>query len=330
MKSILHLSIFFCLLIISCKKDPPAITEKYKVYKLGIIAEEITSINIDNANNIWLSTAYSGFYKLNGKEWINYGQEELGFTVSRINNIEIDSKNNLWAGTNNGLIHYDGTKWINYFSNSTPNIKSVVSSVYVDKFDNVWFVRDDSLWKYNGYSWNGHLFNFPATQVQKITSDNYDNIWIGSYGSLFKFDGNYISEIPNPVSDSSGMFIKDLKFQPDNSAWICTLKGLYYFKNESFTPIDTVEFKEPLFEYWLSTSVEISSEQVTWIGTWNSGLAKYANNRFEFMRGSEFNIDTTDFQINHLKYDHNENLWIVTRFNDVIVFNEKGIKRSNN
>ncbi|MGK0378268.1 MAG: ligand-binding sensor domain-containing protein [Patiriisocius sp.] len=55
------------------------------------------------------------------------------------------------------------------------------------------------------------------------------------------------------------------------------------------------------------------------------GLAIDNETKFNFLRGSEFQMDTNRFQINQLKYDNFENLWIGTRFGEVIVYNPSGL-----
>lgn len=68
----------------------------------------ITSILKDGRNNIWISTARNGLYRLNkAYELVKHYQKENGLADSYISSLTLDAAQNIWVATNNELYHLD-------------------------------------------------------------------------------------------------------------------------------------------------------------------------------------------------------------------------------
>ena len=98
---------------------------------------------------------------------------------------------------------------------------------------------------------------------------------------------------------------------------------MYYIVDNSWTTI------KPHLALGITTDIEnFSTRAITTndtsmvFGTWNAGLGFKTGNNYSFLRGPEFGIDTVKFQVSELEYDLNGNLWIATRFGELIVYNE--------
>ncbi len=102
--------------------------------------------------------------------------------------------------------------------------------------------------------------------------------------------------------------------------------GLFRFSEPHWSIIQPPVFQQPLWDIreWIVATI-VTNDTSNIYGAWNVGLAIDNETKFNFLRGSEFQMDTNRFQINQLKYDNFENLWIGTRFGEVIVYNPSGL-----
>lgn len=294
--------------------------------------DNLTCLKVDHQNTIWAG-AKSGnqlvhFNKITGT-WQVTNISVLGNNVWGVLDIDFDSNNNMWIGTNNGIFNLTNTGvWTSYFNLSNPPYQSWIRVVHIDKFNNVWCVNNGDLYKYDNQAWThlavfDSLFNY---QVQKITSDSLGNLWIGCYGALIKYDGINFVKLDNPLENTT-MNIFDINVLSSNNLWIGTLGGLHNLVNMTWNTVDTTPIVNPLWDdhNWTVSSI-VTNNTIKLFGTWNTGLAIFDNQIFNFMRGSEFNIDTNKFQVNKLTFDNDGNLWIATRFGQVIVYNKTGLK----
>lgn len=287
----------------------------------------VRCVGIDKDNNVWMGCR--PLIKFNGKYWEKFGLEVFGDRVFEVSDITFDSKNTMWCGTNNGLFRFDGKKWESYFYIEERPFQTSVSNVHCDLHDNLWFSKNGDLVCYNGTSWKTFEYqkSFPGAQIQKITSDKNGNVFIGCFDALYKYDGTEFTKIYYSKDDNY-MNVRDLDFDKSGDLWISCQFDLLILHQGELKVMDTKSIKNPQYGYYFwwaeSLTIDNSNDEVI-IGTWNTGIACYSNNSFAYLRGNEFQIDSSNFQINVLEFDLNNNLWIVTRDGNIIAYNEQGL-----
>lgn len=307
---------------------------KFKIYDTADLPINLEStdiiecIGVDNKNNVWMGCR--PLIKFNGQLWETYGQEVFGERNYCGNDIDFDSKGNIWFGTFNGLFKYNGKSWESFFYIKEHPFHTSISNVHCDKDNNIWFAKGSDLVCYNGNDWITFEYQkkFPGIQIQSITSDINGNVYIGCFDALYKYSGNefvkyYFSK------ENEDMNIRDLDFDKIGNLWISCRSNLLILKDNKLIEIDASSIKNPQYDdhNWNVSSIAVNNQNNDIaIGTWNTGIAFYKNQNFSFFRGKEFGIDSTHFQINELAFDKNNNLWIVTRFGKIIVYNENGLK----
>lgn len=331
---------FILLVFCTCKKENDSIdqidNDKLPTYRIINLKDSpinsggtdiIECIGVDKDNNVWMGCR--PLIKFNGKYWEKFGSEIFGGRVFEVSDIAFDSKNTMWCGTNDGLFKFDGKKWESYFYIEERPFQTIVSNVHCDIHDNVWFSKSGDLVCYNGTSWKTFEYQktFPGVQIQKITSDKDGNIFIGCFDALYKYDGTEFTKIYYS-KDNKDMNVRDLDFDKSGDLWISCKSDLLVLHEGEIKAMDTKSIEKPMYDYysWIAESLTIDkSNGDVIIGTWNTGMAYYNNDKFNFFRGSEFKIDSSNFQINILEFDLNHNLWIVTRDGNIIAYNKKGL-----
>lgn len=158
---------------------------------------EVTqAVKIDFNNDLWIGTQYSGIYKYNGLNWMNYNTTNSELPSNGIYNLTLDNNGTLWAATGGGLAKFDGIKWSTYNIENSGLPSNVLLSLEAD---------------IDGFLWIGYLENYMSkfdlnttklvktyelsnssignNRVESIAEDSYSNMWISSYSLLSKFDG---------------------------------------------------------------------------------------------------------------------------------------------
>lgn len=329
------------LTFFGCKKDDTDETtsiEKFKIFNSSnspIQAsniDQITSLKIDEANNVWIGTKEHLSrllkYSKSTNTWEVFGNESFGDSISAVFDIDFDQNNNVWVGTDDGVFKFDGIEWTSSLRTLIGSIPLRVKNIHVDKSNNIWCSIGGDLYKHKNNSWTNmtELDTLFPNQIQKIRSDDNGIVWIGCYNGLIKYDGNSFTKIEHEP-DILGMNIYDLEAITPDNIWVGANRGLHQWDGSNWESIDNVAFENPHWDEheWIVSAIAVNDE-IKLFGTWNMGLAINHGDEYHFMRGNEFGIDTNRFQINELEYDLSKNIWMATRPGDVIVYNENGLK----
>lgn len=167
---------------------------------------------------------------------------------------------------------------------------------------------------------------FQSYQVREIDSDEEGNVWIGTQSGIVKYDGAGFTQMEHEPEYAT-MNTYAIEPAGGDTVWVGTIEGLYRLIGSEWQPIDDVPFENPLHNQYDWNLQAIALNQGSRLfGTWNMGLSINQGDDFHFMRGNEFGIDTVKFQISEVEYDLNHNIWMASRFGDVIVYNESGLK----
>ena len=155
----------------------------------GLPVDKITSLYLDNHDNIWIGTGNSGVYKINSSaNQVNLIYESSNSLENNINCIEGYS-NRVYIGTKNGVFVYDITTGKRKLYNTTQGLPhNNIKCVFIDNQNNAWigtksngvFVLNDSY----EYTIAGNV----KLEFTAITQDTDGNIWAATYGDgVFKF-----------------------------------------------------------------------------------------------------------------------------------------------
>jgi ligand-binding sensor domain-containing protein len=172
-----------------------------KWQKMGANATNITSLAIDDQQNVWISRAkLSTINSEGGFAMFNIQKASWQFFIppgpggNTITNLAIDQKGVLWCCTRyDGFASYDGNQWNVYRSNAYGFERDDFRAVLVDRSNNKWFgswgggmvkiTANDSLIAYRTDRFCG-IDNYPNfVVITNIAIDSKDNIWFLNYAA---------------------------------------------------------------------------------------------------------------------------------------------------
>ena len=205
-------TIISIVVIQSCKKDPviqtiPANTEQLSPYHTifnssnsplpELNADDLTTLIIDRANNIWIGNQSSTpvlKYNLFNDEWTKFGEDQFELDVWEVRDLDCDADNNIWAATVDGVYMYDGTSWELSLKDTSIFPYSRSSVIHVDKSNHVWCNLNGDLYQYADDTWLAMtafdslplIGSLPLMSIYAIESDNDGNLWIGCLNGLVK------------------------------------------------------------------------------------------------------------------------------------------------
>ena len=193
------------------------------------------SFEQDYDDNLWVGTQRGAWFI--GKQKTIHFTAANGLTNIAVSDIYCDRDHNLWLGTQgSGMYRYEGAGHVIYDQLQNANATQVVMSIARDKQHNILLgTAGNGLIKYS----NGVLSNFwmPETNagtaiIQSLYTDKDKNVWIGTdHLGIWKYDGAAFSLIKGTETRSINYITTDY----DNTVWIATPQGAYYYQNNSMT-----------------------------------------------------------------------------------------------
>jgi signal transduction histidine kinase/ligand-binding sensor domain-containing protein/DNA-binding response OmpR family regulator len=286
---------------------------KILVPELGILKDANKNIDVEDVNNatirsfcdrqgnLWLGIDHAGLYKIKGKGDHFYslkkGQNgQLGLSKNNVSSILCDNDNNLWIGTDGGGLNLVRNKSNNttVFKHIPDNTFSIpdnaVIAMYEDNSSNIWigtYLGGLSLFDRKREVFKTYLIDptkkdIEFNYVASIKPDQSGNLWVATSGGGLQYFNtetkkfkSYTAVCHNNRSISLPLFLTTLFIDKENSIWIGSYNGLYYWNNQ----------KGYYWEYSVSTgklrsdiiySIIQDSHNIIWVGT-SSGLYKIKN-----------------------------------------------------
>ncbi len=259
--------------------------DSFKIYNKenGLNAKLITSFCEDREGNMWLGSSGSGILKYGGDRFISFNKES-GLSGDIIRSIFEDSKGNFYFGDDGNLISkYDGKKIILLKANSNCIMGQTRKMIELSN-GNILIGTTTGLFEYNGTIINEAPSKYGITcqtPVIDILKDKED-IWFAVYGiGLLKYTNGKKQWYTDKNSELSSNYINNLFIDSHKRMWISTTKGIYLFKNETFTHYSD---KNVLNASWILQAAEDKVGNI-WFATFTGGL-----NQFD---GEKFNIYNT-------------------------------------
>jgi ligand-binding sensor domain-containing protein/signal transduction histidine kinase/DNA-binding response OmpR family regulator len=307
----------------------------------------------DSDGNIWVATYGGGINKINAMhDEIEYFTKESGSDLSNnlVRALFIDKENNLWIGTFDGLNIYNPetnkieTIFVNELDPNGLNNNSI-RSIYQDKNENFWIgtyfggvnIYDKIHQRFKQYTYTPDFKNsINYNVVSAIEEDSDFNLWIGTErGGLNFYDistGTYSFYAPENKDPTDPLLftIKSLVLD-DKDLWIGTHRqGLFLFDTEKrvFTRIFQKD-DEDISDMNSAIINDIHRDQMgfLWLGTESyGGIYKFDPKRKELV---SFNLQNQIHEViqqtpvRSIFQDPYGNLWISTRGQGIIVFNEQ-------
>ena len=257
----------------------------------GISVNEITTLESDNAGNLWIGTNDNGVMKYDGTNVVNYNSSNSQLPADHVQKIYKDNIGNIWVTMadlmtyQGGIAKYDGNSWQIFTKQNSKLTNDNIHSITEDNLGNMWFGTDSLLlFKYDGTNWTKYDLseNITSNYLSSLDVDSKGNIWAGlgwfsSERGLIKFDGVNITRYKPSQGFPSDRDILDLKIDSNNSIWIAAWDGLIKLNNdpsiniETMVGIDTLKSLTNVNIQWNNyfsgnVNIEYSTDNG---GTWN-------------------------------------------------------------
>ena len=296
----------------------------------------LTSINIDNQNNIWVGTQGGGIYSFKPEDGKFYSLKENGFSGNDVvinNNIRCIAKDNagyLWVGTQEGISVLDPKlKTIQNYAHNAEEKESLsqnsIYSFFQDSNGSMWvgtyFGGANIIYAYNTPFFKiqnkDTPFSISNNVVSSIVEDKYHNLWIGTEGGGLNYynrqTGQFFVYKHNSNSQSLGSnLVKAVFIDSDGNVWAGTHGGgLNVLQPESKT------FKKYLYSENNPESLNSEifsicedSEKNLWVAT-NTGIKVFKRTGLSLFPASIKNISfTSNLRLIFFYKDTTGNLWI--------------------
>lgn len=300
-----------------CKYDGVHITTYTQ--NEGLPDNNITSLMVDEKDNIWISTQ-TGISVFDGNKFTGYldNQEILD---SRIYSIIIDKNQNTWLmSETKGITRTDGKKCINYSLTKGANNNSEIVFP-ADKNGNIWIGSSSGISRFDGskvkyYNLHADLF---GKAVYTILCDSKGNTWFGTYEKgLVKFDGKSFTQftMKEGLPDNSIITLLEDK---KGSIWIGTrYGGIAKYNGTAFI---TYSQEQGLSNNKISCITEDRQGNI-WIGTEGGGINKLNDGMFFQTIDMEYFANS---RVRPIIKDNQGNLWFGTEVGGIFKYDGQSV-----
>ena len=268
------------------------------------ITSPLSSLLLDNENNLWIGSKSNGIYKYEGETFINYNTSNSSIPSNVVSSLTYDFSGSIWIGTNNGLVKYLNNQFI-VFNTDNSNIPwNHVYRIEPDEYGILWLGDFlDGVVKYDGIDFERiELIDFILTTNWIINVESTEN----SIFFLTKYK-DYLYELNEEwsiVDSASGLRTNDINTiisDDDNGLFIGGNKTILSYKAANNNWIYYYDFMNDNITHILP-----DSPNVFWLAT-NNGLKKY-NNGVIISYNTE-NSPLISNNIGDLVFDTEGNLW---------------------
>ena len=314
---------------------------------------QVEDIMEDSAGNIWIGT-YGGGVNVwkrlaNSISYITKDMEN-GLSDNLVRVVMEDIDKNIWIGTFDGLNKFDtqsgemqriisGETRLGGFDNNS--IRSILQDstgiIWIGTFYGGVYVYNSLNYRFKQYAYTPDFDNSDKDKVVNALLEDKDlNLWVGTEKGGLNFYNKVTKQLffytPDDESeDGSSVFtIKALLLEDNNKLWVGTLwQGLYLFniKEKKFSRI----FKNNTLASDLNNSIisyiHKDHNGFLWLCSGNNGgLFKFDPDKQElitFRMQAEVQSLIGNVLVMSIYQDSFGNMWLGTRGNGIIVFNEE-------
>jgi len=208
----------------------------------GLAENWITSIAVDDANDIWVGHQNSGISRKSVSGFTTYAMPAI---LSDYIKTIIVHDNNTWIGYWShlpplGLSGFNGINWTHY--GDAEGLNGNVLDFAVDDNNVLLALTDSGVFFLDDDGWSD--LGITETWLQNFTVDRDGNVWLVSYTGAFKFDGSQTYPITPMETGTSTLNYMVEANESGNTLWFRSNNGvvrLRIFENnfEIFLPMIT-------------------------------------------------------------------------------------------
>ncbi|HUZ61689.1 MAG TPA: two-component regulator propeller domain-containing protein [Hanamia sp.] len=323
----------------------------------GLPSLSTNTIFQDSKRRLWVSTSFGMAQFINGR-FLTFptSDHQTNLYVFRI--IETKEKK-IWALTDKGVYEFDGSKWKNitlYPGNKYKKCRDILEAngnLFVNYGNAIFCKTMNHQWQLIATNHNyGSLFN------KMILYSN--TIWVSTRTNIFRIRNLQLKPLYKKAIDSTSYFF-DYFFDSKNRLWLAGDGFLKVSKPgdwQHFTQVGNQYNYSNIYEdsdknIWVGTDnglIKLKEVACTNIGAGNpmrpggiyniiamhdgrilvssgttDGMVIYANNKFTKILPPPNSPDNNYYKdpVDGYTYDQDNNLWIATRFNKLLLFDGK-------
>ena len=278
--------------------------------------------------NLWIAThqglIYFDRYKSSFELILSNEFKSRPSETINITSLCFDRHDNLWIGTLNGLFIWNThTKKITTLIDGRQGTYSRIFTLFMDHRGKIWVGSDKGLYAYNAESKTLERFYPEISSVRIIKQDSHHDFWAGTDNAgLFRIDDIHKKKIIQHFSRENGSFVSNrisgiVEDEPGILFILVRDNGLYRYDRKSqkmkFYPYD-LHNPDGINSTALISGFK-SSQNIIWIGTYNSGVnyLDKAQKKFMLYRVNFKSDGLLNNNIRALAEDSQGYIWIGTK-----------------
>jgi hypothetical protein len=289
-------------------KDEPFWQEYHEAYPISTNAEEneVRSIAIDKAQNVWAATA-SGIFMKKPNE-LTWTSIQAGEDKGPAYAIELDAEANVWIGTWNGIYRHKNGQL-----KKLTGVTAPISAICVAK-EGVYALGPNGIWLFDSKQFNKPQSSKEGYQlprsIRDVISDNQGGLWIASDVGLYHTSASETRYYRNKDKVISG-YIKGIALDSNRNLWAGGLGGVSIIQNE--TKLREITPHQGLPTVFV-TCVDTAPDGTMWVGT-EQGLVRYkphtdtVDSTYSMLFSRRWLLDD---HVNDIAFDADSNAWIAT------------------
>ena len=191
-----------------------------------------------------------------------------------------------------------------------------IQKVFQDREGFMWFATRNGLCRYDGYQMtvysSAHLQSpvLTSNNIHCLADDDQGNLWVGTYNGMNRYDKKRGRFETVEIRNTTNKVVSCILVTKNNEIWIGLDDGLFRYDREenafihhSLQKIGDISLTAPIKSIIQDDAGEL------WIGTWNSGLYRYAPSTNIFYVYPQLNQRNSA----HVIYeDSRKNIWVGT------------------
>ncbi|MCF8242012.1 MAG: hypothetical protein K9J16_11550 [Melioribacteraceae bacterium] len=287
----------------------------------GLMSNEITALEVDKHNSLWIGTDGTGIYRLNRDKnnFTNFRNIE-GDTNSLGNNfincLAADTNGNIWIGTDDGLSKFNPGSQIfdriNLLKNDSIDIPIEITALGIDTKNKIWLCDNRG---------DVSILNSQDNSIEKVIRFQtafpslaaYDDIWVGSSnGELIQFPAGDKYKIHSFSKIDAA--INSISRYNNEQLLLGTADGLYLYEieNESLIEVIGNEHSEITLGDFTINCLLVDRERTIWAGSYENGIGIINQYKQNFENISLGPLENEIHDIFAILEDSEDNLWIGT------------------
>lgn len=293
------------LLLATKKGLVSMINDQFSTTVQQLADQNISSIDIDNKANIWVTTFGNGVFLVREGNMHHYSYED-GLVQNSVRYCLLDHSGGVWFATKRGVSHYDQKEFTSFHvEDGMPN-ENV--RVVLEDFDhNIWFGTDGGgLLKFSGEAFvtynkqNG----LSSEIIMSVAQDSSNNLWFATYGDgVNVYNGKTFTRLD--MTDGLSNNTVWVSFvDSKNGIWFGTSDGVSKWNGKSFenwSVADGLGAKK----VW---SICEGPDGAIWFGT-IAGVSKFKNGAFTNYNAAEGKMGES---VRAILKDKDNELWFAT------------------